>query len=948
MAYQSNETCYARFFKVDLQVQTPEDGRNWDSADPIRLSDPRDTDDLRAKARQFLRRCYEVGLEVIGVTDHNFSARDNEEEWFLTHIIQQNRSVAEELHRQPLVIFPGFEVDIGYHLLCLFEPGTKLSVVSDRLTTLGLAPDQRFSSGRPKPLRHGGKPVSLDTVLKIVQEDSGGLVIAAHAFSTDGIADESRGAPDFRNPELLAVEVPRVPLTGRAAAIISGNDPAWHRERRVAYVMSSDCKMLSPTSGTETDRNYLGCRHTWIKMSRPSIEALRQAFLDQAHAIQEGRPEESRIRFGDARPGSQISYPWIRSIRVQGAGFLGDQYHQLSPNLTALIGGRGAGKSTMIEYLRLALGREGAIRGQEPKRHLEELKKTLGSDGLVEVEIEKDGRTWCVVFKGSGPPTVVRGEPIPDLQRFFSCQILSQGEIEAVAQNKSALLKLLDDMIAPQLAELDRQAREIIQQIRNLDVQASQEAGLEREKRGLETECLELRGKLELAKRLEEPLHAWKAKIAEDKAIKQVEDECRGLISEVRSIVEAGGFPGMRDADGAAGLIVRGFLGLAASFRERISQATRDFEEGVSSILRGTEYQRWRTDYECARTKYAQLRTELEAKGADPEAYLQYESDLEKKGRRIDEIKTRLDEIGALKEKRGKWLASLREVWKKEYEARRDLAERLSSAISLTETGNPFVGVSVKQFGDERAFAERMAGLIKDHRKLNEDDLGRFSENEHRITPDSSLLAQVVAHTAMGVSAVETFLGWVERLRAGERPEGFPWGVDARQTKVLLEWVTPEKEAELSLWRQPDHITVELYRQDGSLAGELEQGLSAGQRSTAILALLLAQDTDPVIIDQPESDLDNEFVFRQLVPLLRRAKEKRQIVVATHNANIPVNADAELVIALQARDGRGKVVEFNGEPAIGALDREAVRLAAEEILEGSEEAFRRRYEKYGF
>jgi len=121
-----------------------------------------------------------------------------------------------------------------------------------------------------------------------------------------------------------------------------------------------------------------------------------------------------------------------------------------------------------------------------------------------------------------------------------------------------------------------------------------------------------------------------------------------------------------------------------------------------------------------------------------------------------------------------------------------------------------------------------------------------------------------------------------------------------------------------------------------------------GQKCTAILALLLAQDSAPAVIDQPEDELDNEFTYRELVPLLRRVKEERQLLIATHDPNIPVNGDAELIHALEARGGRGIVKEIGGARAVGALDRPAVRRAVEEIMEGSEEAFRRRYEKYGF
>jgi ABC-type enterochelin transport system ATPase subunit len=139
-----------------------------------------------------------------------------------------------------------------------------------------------------------------------------------------------------------------------------------------------------------------------------------------------------------------------------------------------------------------------------------------------------------------------------------------------------------------------------------------------------------------------------------------------------------------------------------------------------------------------------------------------------------------------------------------------------------------------------------------------------------------------------------------------------------------------------------------LRRQDGSVAGDIEEGLSVGQKCTAVLALLLALDTRPVVIDQPEYEIDNEFTYREMVPLLRKVKERRQVIVVTHDPNIPVNADAEMIHALAAVDGRGTIKIVNGRQAVGAIDEQHVRIAVEEIMEGSEEAFRRRFVKYGF
>ena len=168
-------------------------------------------------------------------------------------------------------------------------------------------------------------------------------------------------------------------------------------------------------------------------------------------------------------------------------------------------------------------------------------------------------------------------------------------------------------------------------------------------------------------------------------------------------------------------------------------------------------------------------------------------------------------------------------------------------------------------------------------------------------------------------------------------------------TVYLKEWLSQKDIDDLRTYRIPDVAKIELLRQDGSLVGEINEGkLSLGQKCTAILALILAADELPVIIDQPEDDLDNEFVFKELVPLLRKVKEKRQIIIVSHNANIPVNGDAELIVPLEVKEGRGRQKIVDDVLAVGPLDSKAVQYSVEQIMEGSEEAFRRRSEKYGF
>jgi predicted ATPase len=97
----------------------------------------------------------------------------------------------------------------------------------------------------------------------------------------------------------------------------------------------------------------------------------------------------------------------------------------------------------------------------------------------------------------------------------------------------------------------------------------------------------------------------------------------------------------------------------------------------------------------------------------------------------------------------------------------------------------------------------------------------------------------------------------------------------------------------------------------------------------------------PLIIDQPEDNLDGEFIYSTLVPVLRRAKERRQVIIVTHNANVAVLGDAELIVVMKAKNDRGEIVTR------GSIDHAETRDAACDILEGAKEAFLRRAKMYG-
>lgn len=169
----------------------------------------------------------------------------------------------------------------------------------------------------------------------------------------------------------------------------------------------------------------------------------------------------------------------------------------------------------------------------------------------------------------------------------------------------------------------------------------------------------------------------------------------------------------------------------------------------------------------------------------------------------------------------------------------------------------------------------------------------------------------------------------VESLEQGKLDD---FGMSEAVQRTFAETVGKSRQRELSAIRCPDRYVLELRMDDGTYR-PLDD-LSGGQRVSILLSLLLeAQDERPLVIDQPEDELDNRYLFETVLPALKRLKGHRQIIAATHNANIVVNGDADHVILLEATAQRGHI------EAAGAIEDAAVRDAIVRNVDGGDEAF---------
>lgn len=130
-------------------------------------------------------------------------------------------------------------------------------------------------------------------------------------------------------------------------------------------------------------------------------------------------------------------------------------------------------------------------------------------------------------------------------------------------------------------------------------------------------------------------------------------------------------------------------------------------------------------------------------------------------------------------------------------------------------------------------------------------------------------------------------------------------------------------------------LTTDIFFNDVAM-----EKLSIGQKGTVLLKLFLAEGDYPLIVDMPEENLDNKFIYDELVGAFRQAKTNRQLIVATNNANLVVNTDAEQVIVAECKDN---VIRYQ----VGAIEDRGIRDEITTILEGGKEALRKREQKYG-
>jgi len=929
-----------KWLKCDLHMHTPIDTANWLGTT---------ADDKNAIARLYAMACHEAGLDIIAITDHNFLSKD-----FIPLLQDALKNIEREFSHR-ITLFPGFELEAagvgrGVHVIGLFEPNMPIDQIDATLTECGVGVPRIRENGRfEKSQDH------LNKILHIVQNTHKGLVILPHCMSNEGLFDNNNISEwlqqdQFTLSDLLAVEVPK-PVSKMSQnfqkLFRSGNDCdlGWKRIRPIATLMFSDCKKLQEfDANLIRTPNSIGFRYSWIKMSEPSIEALRQAFLDHDSRII--LPDDVN---NDTCPGRRNQIAKIKSIAIKNVAFLADQDIEFSANMNTLIGGRGCGKSTILEYLRIIFNHSGnKSLDKSTVQKVDRIKGTLSSTSDIMVHWENaDGVSDTLLFENGSPS--VKDRELTDSQTFFDnlpVVFFSQQQLNHLTeaqedgatsvQQSKRLLDLIDGFVKSDLDEYANEEKRIADKVANAFLVQKTIYDTMQEKKKHEQAFQELDRQWKAHREIEADAKRHNILSLEKKYISNQQSSLNTITEEILSVtdkmaLELSDFSAEESIHGDK---IKEFESEIKTAKILLSNAVRlavaEFKKTIDDFK--TKDESWsRMEKECAETDM-NFRKACEDHGLSPDAvgHLQeINTAREKQQQDIDSCQQQIDSLSKDKKNPDIVLAELYEVWKKQHDKRLEAAEKGNQLAVLSGPEQPFIKITTEYLRDSSSFQDCWQSFSPDDKRKR---LGKNWE-EYGLK-----LYELFKHG-------NAYSPW--ELIRDDRKNAFvniskELGSDSKE---LHDYISQNVDRwhKLLVLRVHDSIDLKLYREDGTEAGSIAAGsLSDGQRNTAVLALLLAQNGGPLIIDQPEDELDSNFVFKELIPMLRRIKNKRQIIMATHNANLPVNGDAELVYALEVRNGRGVPLSQGG------LDQQPVTKAVLDIMEGSEEAFRKRREKYHF
>ena len=880
----------ATFFRADLHIHS--------------YGGSHDVSDSGMTAEAIVAMAIQENLALIAITDHN-----------------EIRNVEKALvaaANTALIVIPAIELSTPQgHLLCYFKSLQNLGRFHGQLSLI----DSGLSTSRCQQ--------SILECMNLAQALEGFCVLA-HVDAPAGFEHEVPGASPHKadvlcHPALLGIELKNASST----IAYSPNDPDQIRaklgkdrierlqlgtKQYLARVLNSDAHTL-----TALGRNAQNARKvTRYKMDVPSFDALKIAFEDT----------DARVRIEDQIP---PSIPRVIGLHIDG-GFLSGQAIHFSPNLNCIIGGRGTGKSTTFEAIRCMIADDG---DRNPV-----VDSDVWPEELHLVWRDKAGQNHNMFRLKNGD---MENLDAPDVGPVcFDIDCFGQGEAAKISvqaqSNPLALLHYLDRFVnvSQALAE-ERGVREQLLKLQS-DIETAQQNVLmiPQHERLLSTTQQQLTA---LQKPDVKDLILLQRQLATEKEVRtQISDRLIQAKRDSALLPSREAAKEIRDLADPSHLAVGGIefkaivLG-AAALEATVSSAEVNIKAGLSAFeaVVNAQMTMWKAKETEAQKKIDAKRRELEALNItfDMSYIAKLAKDEATHQQNVKNLKGWVPHLAELRKQRA---ITLLERWKKRdrVAAIRNAFGRMAS--STLQEALSDLNVSLK-YAPSAHSPEAIDIIVN--------AMGWRTNQQQR----ANWLVKDLTIPVLLAAVAKNDLKPILEIKTPEGVEVFKRDEAAAIFQRLAEPAFQYALERVALYDLPFlQITKRIVDTGGNeryLQKDFSK-LSLGQQQSVLLALMLSADSDrPLIIDQPEDNLDGEFIYSTLVPVLRRAKERRQVIIVTHNANVAVLGDAEQIIVLKATNDRGEIV------ARGSIDHSHTRDAACAILEGSKEAFMRRAKMYG-
>lgn len=659
-----------------------------------------------------------------------------------------------------------------------------------------------------------------------------------------------------------------------------------------AFVEGSDCKNLAEIGvcGKQKDENgYETDKESWLKVGDFNFEAVKYALIDKKNRLSSVARKNNNS--------------FIKSIAFEG-GLLDKTEIGFSPELNNFIGIRGSGKSSILEILRYTLGISLGEQTSDKKYKDSLIEHVLRSGGKVIVNVvDKLNREYRIekiygqkedIFLNDERLNIPTIDTIFNTPVYFGQKDLSNKDINFEADLVRKLIGNRLDSIKAQIQNKNNEIIDVITNLRklkNLDEYKKEVVATisdaEYKLKVFKEKGIE--GKLKQQSKFDTDISKFNNVLSEIKSfhndLKEVYNNYKTFFSDSKLVSEDN-----KDVFEKADEI---FKQLSIEF-EKIGSASQVIAAKSNEL--NILHKQLLEKKEALKEEFAKIKREINIPNVNPDDFLKFNRIIETSKLKLVEIDKSEKKNEELKRLLNDKVSELNQLWHKEFQI-------LESEVSRINKNDNSLSIDIDYKGRNDVFKDKLQEVLR-------------GSGLRGATYDS---------------IVNVYKDFIEIYR------DFP---NVNDKLNISESLIAEFKSrissnleELLTFRVQDKFTI-------NYNGKPLKDHSLGQRATALILFLLAQkETDVLIIDQPEDDLDNQTIYEDVIKEIKQLKGDMQFIFATHNANIPVLGDSERIVSCRYLESRIDV-------SAGTIDNADTQKEIVTIMEGGEEAFNRRKNIY--